>query len=255
MKEQFDPVGFITAKIILLVVGLELILAPRLFAGPPYLTDDPEPTDYLHWENYLYATGDHRGGADTINGPALGINYGLLPDTQLSLGVPLTTVGGSGAPTVSGLGDVQLSVKYRFFHETNGWPQVAFFPAVNLPTGDSSRGLGNGHAWVQLPLWLQKSFGAWTTDLGGGVSLNSAPGARNSVYGGWLWQRSFGEHLSLGGEVFAQGRDADDDDGFVALNFGGTYRFTEHFRVLASGGQSIAGDNHTLWFFALGWDW
>lgn len=245
----------IPAKIILLAVCLNLIPATRTFAGPPYLTDDPEPTEYLHWENYLYAAGDHQGGVYTLNAPALGINYGLLPETQLSISLPMTTVGGGGAASVSGLGDIQLSLKYRFFHETNGWPQVAFFPAINLPTGDAARGLGNGRVWFQLPLWLQKSFGAWTTDIGGGVSLNSAPGARTCAYGGWLWQRSFGEHLTLGGEVFAQGRAADDNNGFVTLNFGGSYRFTEHFRVLASGGHSIVGDEHTVWFFALGWSW
>lgn len=100
-------------KIITLAVYLNLILATRTFAGPPFLTDDPGPTDYQHWENYLFATGDHENGHYTIYGPALEINYGVLPDTQLSLSVPLTTIGGGGAPTVSGLGDVQLGLKYR----------------------------------------------------------------------------------------------------------------------------------------------
>jgi hypothetical protein len=232
-----------------------LVPAPRTFAGPPFLTDDPEPVDYHHWENYLFATGDDEGGAYTINGPAVEINYGPLPDTQLSLTAPLTTAGGDGAPTASGLGDVQLGIKYRFLHETNGWPQMAFYPAVTLPTGDASRGLGNGRAWVQLPLWAQKSWGAWTTYGGGGVNLNSAPGHRDNPFGGWLVQRDFGENLSLGGEFFAQGRDLDSDKGFVAVNFGGEYRFTEHFSVLASAGHSIAGQEHTLWYFAIGWDW
>ncbi|MGD1089679.1 MAG: transporter [Verrucomicrobiota bacterium] len=242
-------------KIITLAVYLNLILATRTFAGPPFLTDDPGPTDYQHWENYLFATGDHENGHYTIYGPALEINYGVLPDTQLSLSVPLTTIGGGGAPTVSGLGDVQLGLKYRFLHETNGWPQISFYPAVTLPTGDASRGLGNGRAWFQFPFWLQKSWGPWTTYGGGGVALNSAPGQRDYPFGGWLLQRDFGEHLTLGGEWFAQGRDMDDDKGFVALNFGGSYKFTDHFSVLASAGHSIAGQEHLLWYFALGWTW
>jgi len=242
-------------RITALAAGFNLILALQLFAGPPFLTDDPEPVDYLHWENYLYATGEHEGGAYTINGPAVEINYGPFPDTQLSANVPLTLVGGGGRATASGLGDVQLGVKYRFLHETNNWPQMAFYPAVTLPTGDAARGLGNGRAWVQLPLWLQKSFGPWTTYGGGGPALNSAPGERNYAFGGWLLQRDFGERLSLGGELYAQSPDTDDDNGFVALNFGGDYKFTEHFSVLASVGHGIAGDEHTFWYFALGWNW
>jgi hypothetical protein len=118
------------------MVGLNLMLAQSALAGPSFLTDDPEPTDYQHWESYLFATGDHEGGAYTINGPAMELDYGLLPDTQMSLSVPMTTVGGGGEPTVSGVGDVQLSLKYRFLHETNGWPQISFYPAITLPTGE-----------------------------------------------------------------------------------------------------------------------
>jgi hypothetical protein len=59
-------------------------------------------------------------------------------------------------------------------------------------------------------LWLQKSFGPWTT-YGGGAALNSAPGQRDYPFGGWLVQRDFGKHLTLGREFFAQGRDTDND--------------------------------------------
>ena len=51
------------AKIAALAVYLNLALAARLFAGPPFLTDDPEPVDYQHWEAYLFTLGDHSGTA------------------------------------------------------------------------------------------------------------------------------------------------------------------------------------------------
>ncbi len=246
--------AFRVAKIAALAIGLSLILATRTLAGPPYLTDDPEPVDYQHWENYLFATGVHWNGGYFINGPAVEINYGPFPDTQLSLTVPMTSVGGN-TPNASGFGDILLGLKYRFVQETNGWPQMAFYPAVTLPTGDAARGLGNGRAWFQLPLWLQKSWGPWTTYGGGGPAFNSAPGQRNFPFGGWLLQRDFGERLSLGGEVYAQGREADNEGAFVALNFGGSYKLTKHFSLLASAGHSLAGEAHTLWYFALGWNW
>src|ERR1700733_6339693 len=63
-----------------------ILLAALLFAsgpaaaGPPFTTDDPEPTDTGHWEDYLYSTAiraDHLS-----SGTALGLelNYGAAPD-------------------------------------------------------------------------------------------------------------------------------------------------------------------------------
>ena len=242
-------------KIISLAVGLNLMLANRALAGPPFLTDDPEPVDYQHWEAYLFTLGDYAGHSYTIEGPAVEMNYGVLPDTQLHLIVPMTTVGGGGARSVSGLGDTEVGIKFRFVHETNGWPQIGIFPFAELPTGDGGRGLGNGRPWFQLPLWLQKSWGPWTTYGGGGAVLNSAPGQRDHPYGGWLVQRSIGKHLTLGGELFAEGQDMHNDKGFAALNFGGSYNLGEHFSLLFSAGHSVVGDDHTLWYFALYWTW
>jgi hypothetical protein len=243
-------------KIIALAVCLNFLPAARAFAGgPPFLTDDPEPLDYKHWEAYLFTLGDISGGRYAVQGPAVEVNYGALPDTQLHLIMPMTSVGGGGGPAASGLGDMEFGIKYRFVQETNGWPQIGVFPFAELPTGNASRGLGNGRAWFQLPLWVQKSWGPWMTDIGGGAVLNSAPGERDHPYGSWLVQRRFGERLYLGGEVFAQGRDTDSDKGFAALNFGGSCNFNEHFSLLFSAGHSVAGDDNTLWYFGFYATW
>jgi len=58
-------------------------------------------------------------------------------------------------------------------------------------------------------MWLQKSWGPWTTYGGGGYVINPAPGQRNYCFGGWLLQRDFSERLTLGGEFFAQGKSSD----------------------------------------------
>jgi hypothetical protein len=32
-----------------------LVLSSSALAGPPFVTDDPEPVDYLHWELYTFS--------------------------------------------------------------------------------------------------------------------------------------------------------------------------------------------------------
>ena len=243
------------AKTLCLLAGVAFFLATQSIAGPPFLTDDPEPVDFQHWEAYLFGLGYHSGSSYSIEGPAVEFNYGVLPDTQLHLIVPMTSVGGGGVPSASGLGDTEFGIKYRFVHETNCWPQIGVFPMIEIPTGDANRGLGNGRAWFRLPFWVQKSFGPWTTYGGGGAALNSAPGQRDYPFGGWLLQRDFGEHLTLGGELFAQGQDTDSDRGFAALNFGGSINLNKHFSLLFTAGHSVVGDDHTLWYFAFYSTW
>ncbi len=130
---------------------------------------------------------------------------------------------------------------------------VGIFPMLEIPSGDADRGLGNGRAWWKLPLWLQKSWGPWTTYGGGGYAINSAPHQRNYWFGGWLLQRDFGEKLTLGGEIFAQGKSSDDMRSFVAFNLGGYFKITPNFQLLLSGGHTLAGGSHTIGYLGLYW--
>ncbi|MDE2492014.1 MAG: transporter [Elusimicrobia bacterium] len=240
----------------LLAFAALLLSAARGWAGPPFLTDDPVPVDHRHWEFYLFGAGDHADLRDySVAAPAAELNYGAFPETQLHVVAPLTTAGADGAPTETGYGDTELGVKYRFVHETARRPQAGVFPMAELPTGNSSLGLGNGRAWFRLPVWMQKSRGPWTSYWGGGAVLNSAPGRRDYPFGGWLLQRDLSGKLTLGGEVFAQGADAADDRGYAVLNFGGYYNFTPDVSLLFSAGHSVAGDNHAIWYLAFYSTW
>jgi len=42
-------------------LSILLTLAAAGFAGPPSLTDDPEPVDFKHWEAYLFSTVNTTG--------------------------------------------------------------------------------------------------------------------------------------------------------------------------------------------------
>lgn len=237
----------------LFLVALALPVAGH--AGPPFLTDDPEPVDLHHWEFYVFGAGDRTNDGDAISGPAVELNYGVAPNTQLHLVAPMARAAGPDAPWTSGFGDMEVGVKYRFLAETDSRPQVGIFPMAELPTGNSAHGLGNGRTWYRLPLWIQKSWGPWTTYGGGGVALNSAPGQRNYGFGGWLLQRDVGKYLTLGAELWNQGADTTDGRGFTAANLGGYLKISDNFNVLFSAGHSIAGERHILWYLGLYWTW
>ncbi len=222
-------------------------------AGPPFLTDDPEPVDYQHWEFYVFGSGDRTADANAVSAPALEFNYGAAKNTQLHIITPVANVSAPGAGWTSGYGDTEIGVKYRLLEEKGWLPEAGIFPMAELATGSQSHGLGNGRTWYRLPLWIQKSWGPWTSYGGGGVALNSAPGQRNFGFGGWQVQRDVGKYLTLGAELFRQGADTPDGRGSTLGNLGGYFKFSESFNLLFSAGRSLAGERHTIWYVGLYW--
>ncbi|MGE5197212.1 MAG: hypothetical protein ACM3IL_01745, partial [Deltaproteobacteria bacterium] len=85
-------------------------------AGPPFLTDDPEPVEYRRWEVYLAATYIRDKDQKSGTLPQVEINYGLLPDLQVHLIAPFTFIHPKGSTLNYGYGDTELGFKYRFVH-------------------------------------------------------------------------------------------------------------------------------------------
>jgi hypothetical protein len=120
-------------------------------------------------------------------------------------------------------------------------PQIGIFPLVDLPTGSMNKGLGNGKTQVFLPVWLQKSFGKWTTYGGAGYRINNAEGNKNSVYIGALLQNQVRENLSIGVEIYHITPETTDGVAENRFNIGAVYDVTENHHILLSAGKSISG--------------
>lgn len=212
----------------------------QLLAGPPFETDDPEPTDYQHWEIYLGMTGIQTVGLGwTGTGPFLELNYGGLPDTQFSLTEQFSFSSPTGSSPSYGYGDTLAGIKYRFLHESADIPEAAFFPQVNVPTGDATRGLGSGVAQYLLPVWFQKNWEPWATYGGAGYWINPGTGNKNWIFVGWEIQRDFGEQFTLGSEVFYhQASTIVQTDG-VGFNLGGEVHFDKVNHIVFSLGRDF----------------
>ncbi|MEE9519762.1 MAG: transporter [bacterium] len=59
----------------------------------------------------------------------------------------------------TGIGDVLLRTKYNFLRNQEGWPDLAIFGQVKLPTGDKDDLLGTGETNFLALLVATKSFG------------------------------------------------------------------------------------------------
>jgi hypothetical protein len=222
-----------------------------LQAGPPYLTDDPEPVELHHWEAYLFGMGQTAQGVRSGFAPAMEANYGAFKDVHLQFWLPMAYGDGADGQRHRGLGDAQLGVKYRFVHEADGLPQIAIYPQVQLPTGREKDGLGSGHTRVFLPLWLQKGFGPWTTYGGGGWWRNPGVGQRDYTVWGWQIQRELGEGNSLGVEVFHQAAPTLGGLATTVWNLGFELALNSHFQLVGSGGRVFQGGSGSQFYLGL----
>jgi hypothetical protein len=219
--------------------GVLALTAGPAIAGPPFITDDPEPVDLGHWEVYVFSGGAWEQGNASGVGPAIEVNYGAAKNLQLHLIAPLAYDAPSGGPAVMGPGDTELGVKYRFMSpdKDDWWPQVGIFPLIEVPTGNARRGLGAGETDAFLPIWLQKDFGQWTTYGGTGYWINPGPGNRNYWFTGWLLQRQVTKKLAIGAEVFHTTPSMVGRRSLTGFNLGGQYDFTDHYHLLFSAGR------------------
>ena len=113
--------------------------ATPVVAGPPYLTDDPVPTDLGHWEIYSFTAGEgHRSELDADAG--LDLNYGAVERVQLTATLPLSFSHDRLDGWRSSTGDVELGIKYRVVHKEKAGFSVAVFPRAILPTATNARG-------------------------------------------------------------------------------------------------------------------
>ena len=235
------------------VLLLALASTSHAWAGPPFLTDDPEPVDYRHWEVYLATQIIHERDGSGGTAPHVEINYGVVPNVQLHLIVPVAWSRRPGGPTLMGPGDVELGIKYRFVRETAGRPQIGTFVQLEIPVGDPSRDLGTEHVRVFLPIWLQKSFGPWTTYGGGGYWVNPGPDAKNYWFCGWEGQREISKSLTLGAEVYHMTSPVVGGSSRTGFNVGGQWNFSDEHHLLFSAGRGLGPQNQFSAYLAFQW--
>ena len=251
-----------------IILLIFLLTGTALWAGPPFQTDDPEPVELGHFEFYQFGMVSSTPVETDPTGPAFEFNWGALPNLQLHIIVPFGAVIPSNNPiylpggvgrTAYGLTDTETGAKIRLVQETKHRPQIGIYPMFELPTGSYSKGLGVGKVWYKMPVWVQKSWGEWTTYGGAGYQIVPQTMYRNFFYAGWLLQRNLGKKLTLGGEVFShrkEGFATPQTQASTLVDLGGMYYFKNPgLQLLFAYGHSVAGQTENYAYLGLYQTW
>ena len=136
--------------------------------------------------------------------PAIG-QYQIMPDATIAVAIPyvekrqkVASGGTTSVRSTSGLGDVRLTGKYRFYHKDVpfGVTQAALFGGLEVPTGSDSE---RDNVGALLPISLQLGSGSVDPFVGAAVGKT---GRTHSLEGGAQYQiNTKGEEFELGDEV------------------------------------------------------
>jgi hypothetical protein len=231
---------------------LALCASCGAWAGPPFLTDDPEPVEAGKWEVNSAVTGEWSSGQFSVGAPTIDINYGAAKGVQLHL-QPRYSFVEDDSGRRQGLDDTEIGVKYRFIEIERGdaKTQVAIYPIYQAPTGARRLGEDRGRNQVFLPVWLQENVGKWTLYGGAGYRFNRAPQGKNSVFTGFTALYEISESLQLGGEIFRESARSEDAAAERGFNVGGALKLTKTGGLLFSAGRRTGDSTASLAYLGL----
>ncbi len=245
--------GVIRSRTVSLAICALCIISKSAGAGPPFITDDPDPVEYKHWEVYIASLYNNDKFGLMTTSPHVEVNYGAAPNVQLHIIAPMTYSRSVFGPAQYGYGDMEFGVKWRFAQESAKRPMVGIFPLIEVPTGAAARGLGSGQTAIFLPLWIQKSWGSWTTYGGGGPWHNPGVGNRDYGFVGWLLQKNVTKKLAIGTELFYTSSQTVGGPSRTGFNVGFTYDFDEGHHLMGSVGDDVHGNNRGMGYLAYQW--
>jgi hypothetical protein len=225
----------------IVVLAMIALVRPAI-AGPPYVADDPVPTDYKHFEIYAFSNGiatrDDLSGATGID-----FNYGAAPDLQLTATVPA----GFDRPTAGrvsfGFSNIELAAKYRFLHQDSFGLDVSIFPRAFLPSGSGA--VGNSTASLLLPVWVQKDWAGGWSAFGGGGCVISGRASQDFCLGGGVVTYQLLPKLQVGAELFHQTADGAGTPASTSLGLGVRYDINDSYHLLGYVRRGLQNTNQT----------
>ncbi len=121
------------------------------------------------------------------------LTRGMTDSLDLAISLPYTRIRDDATPTTltRGSGDIAVIAKWRFY-EKDGL-SFGVKPVLTLPTGDETKGLGNGRSTIginAIAMWEVGAF-AWMTTVGATHNANKIDARRH------LWNVSTAIKIEL----------------------------------------------------------
>src|SRR3954469_23661684 len=197
-------------------VAVLLAAAATARAQQPFYTDDAHVADLHHWHiesnnEYDFLPKDSfpnlRQDTQTVK-----FSTGAFKNCEIGMDFPMITIfnqPGFALGTPVGLGDMDVSIKYRFRKEKEGSRMPAFTASLNIepPTGNPKKQLGSGLIDYYMNGVMEKTLTKrLTLRLNGGATFagNTLTGpigikTRGTIFtGGTSLVRQFTPKLDLG---------------------------------------------------------
>jgi hypothetical protein len=155
--------------------------------GRPVRIEDAYTTERYAMELKLAPVRLERGGGGTYNwGVDPELAYGILPRTQIEIGLPLA-YREAGSQRRSGIAGLELSAMHNLNAETEGWPALALRADVLAPVGN----LAPSRAYPSVTGIATRTFTWGRVHLNGTLTAGSAidaasPDAATDELSRWL---------------------------------------------------------------------
>lgn len=218
------------------------------WAGRPLVIDNADPVGKGQFELELGVAYESDAACDHAEVP-LGLSYGLIDNLQVdfSLGGQLEERDeATGRDRECGLGDLELSGKWKFYDETELLPAQAFVVAVKIPTADDSSGLGSGETDYDVSWIASKTVNEKTSvHLNAGYAWIGEPSGEDVgdvVHYGIALDYQLTEAVQWVGEVFAEKELQAGTQTLVQCNTGFRWNPSDNLTLDIAAGAGLCGD-------------
>ncbi|MBA3726197.1 MAG: hypothetical protein H0W86_07020 [Armatimonadetes bacterium] len=211
--------------------------------GPPMITDDTETVPKGHWEINTAWTIERGADALLYGAPLLDINYGTSKNTQLKVEIPWLVLHPNGQHAISGLGNTNIGVRWRFRDEDNKHRvAISMYPQIeiNNPTSSVRRGLVDQGPEFLIPLQWQTVLGRFA--IGGDLGYRFRRGPAEVIYG-LIVGTELSDVVEVMTEVHGTGPASKLRDSEVVFNFGSRIKLNEHANFIFSLGKCIRSNS------------
>lgn len=208
-------------------------------AGPPMMTEDPMVADAKTWElntSIDPAVGDHF----RVTLPNLDLNYGVVKDLQVHLGVPYE-VSFDHPRTTSSFGNIEVGIKFHFLHEEEHF----------ISLGTHAIWKFTGKKMFTLPLLMHKTIGRFVI----GDALTAVWSLHRGWRNGFLVGYNASDKTELMIEYFLEKLHDDVTGARGFLNAGFRYKLHDRVVLLGSFGTQVMrrpGEPREYFFSYLG---